>query len=250
MYDYADGTRIITKGCFGARADLLRAFTVFEIPRDDLSLLKRPTEDLLQSGTDLINLKKLIIRLRRAKRAFGERGVFSGVHHDHIESDLLALKEMYSGYFSTLNQVIDVRYIWSIVDCIADFGTPIERACALSVSNFMHAERMAQSLRNVYDFADRCDPVLTHQLPYWGGMKTNQYSSDDALDIFLTRIVEIVSEEPFVFACFGAIMLEAANHESSLLGENLRRSRHFQEAFEHYADVFRRHIADMDKSPI
>ena len=247
LFTYADGSRTLCKGCFGDKGETSRQFRVYELPRDDFSIMEPSTEELLRSGPDIINLKKLIIRLRRARRGIGHRGVFTGVAHDYIASDLASMKSLSENYFSIVNEVVDTRFVWSLVDCIADHGGEIEKACALSVSNFMHAERMAHSLKNSYELVEKDIQINNSQLHYWGGMLGNHYTLDDSLDVFLTRASDVLCLNPIIQGYFYSIMLKASENNNSLLGENLKRSAYFREAFAFYTKLFSAHIASLDR---
>jgi hypothetical protein len=245
-YTLSDGREVLVKGCFGRQSDLIRRFSELELPRDDFTVLEPSTSEIIESNPDIISLKKLIIRLRRAKRGFSARGKFSGIEHRYVKSDLAALRAISGSYFSTVNSIIGVRYIWSLVDCFADFGESKERLEALTISNIMHSERLFQSLKNTYDFLEKDSPVQNAQLNYWGGMKSNHYTKDDSLDIFLTRAIEGLSGNPLMFGYFCTIMQEAALEEHSMLGENLARSEYFRKAFEYYRNIFNNHIDYLD----
>lgn len=88
---------------------------------------------------------------------------------------------------------------------------------------------------------------MDRQIAYWGGMHANLFTIDDSLDVFLTRAIEVMKESPLLLGYFFSILIAASKSENSLLGENLKRSINFQEAFAFYSELFRTHIASLDR---
>lgn len=222
---------------YGDHASLLETFVHFELlPRDDGRYLSPSTEQVLAEGSDLQAYKTLMIRLRRGKRGQGWRGHFSGVDYEAKESDQAAFMAFTERYLSVLLGFLDARYLWSVLDTLADYGPHEQRLAALAASNFLTAEKMLQSRSCL--FTSQIKPVderiTTHQLYYWGGMKTFQFSTDDALDIFLTRNIELLSATPVVSALFFELLKRAARATDSGLGFNLANSPYMQDAFDFY----------------
>jgi hypothetical protein len=240
----AENLSIKQKTLYGSKEAWVREFAQFEVPRDDMSVLEKSTAELLTSGPDLLNLKLLIVRLRRAKRARSSIGRFVGVPHDHIATDLHALKSIVTRYFKVVSEVITARYLWSILDCLADYGNPEESLRAFGISSMMHIERMGQTINCLYSLqplpADQQTRLV--QKPYWGGMLTNRLSKDDSLDIFLTRAKNSLSPDPLIYAIFCRIILDAASSPNSYLAFNLANSPWLMDAFAPYRREFQDHV--------
>ncbi|WP_236208414.1 hypothetical protein [Pseudomonas tohonis] len=231
-----DGQREFLR-LYGDHTALLNTFIHFELlPRDDPQYLRASTEQILAKGSDLEAYKSLMIRLRRGKRGQGWRGRFSGIDYEAKDSDLAAFTAFTERYLSVLLGFLDARYLWSILDTLADYGPQEQRLAALAASNFLTAEKMQQTRSCLFVSQSRpaAECVTTHQLLYWGGMKTFQLSTDDALDIFLTRNIELLSGFPVVAALFFELLKRAARTSDSGLGFNLGNSRYMQEAFDFY----------------
>jgi hypothetical protein len=247
----SDHTDLHYKHLAGPMEQLATEFAKFEIPRDDNSVLEPSTEELLSSGSDALNLKKLIVRLRRAKRGKESVGRFVGVPHRYIESDLHALKTLTWSYFRPVSRLIGVRYLWSVADCIADYGTTEESLRAYSLSQMMHVERMAQTYQCVYHFAEKpkSEQVRAKQLPYWGAMLSNRLNQDDSLDIMMVRAIETLSPDPLIYAIFCEMMLQAAASSNSLLSFNTSNSEWFASSFHRYRTLFQSHLDEFNEAP-
>lgn len=226
---------------YGDKKTLLEDFVRFELlPRDDLSFLHNSTQDVLTASSDIVAYKTLMIRLRRGKRGKGGRGVFAGIEYDHKATDFLCFRKLTEEYLSVWLEFLDARYLWSVVDTYADYGTDAERLAALAVSNYMFAERFFQTQRCVYDFSVKTEveKVIERQLPYWGGMKTNQLKADDALDVFLIRNINLLSCSPVIKAIFLEIIKRASVEAESGFGFNLKNSDYFKSVYDFYVHNF------------
>lgn len=216
------------------------------VDRSDFSIQNGHAENLFAKNNDIIAFKLLLIRLRRGKRGFGGRISFVGKSYPEMERDWLVFKQFYSNNFSNLKNILFVRSLWSVLDTFSDFGTPIEKACGLSISNYLFQERFAQTLRTIYNFEEIEDKKLMGQSPYWGGMLSNQLSSDDSYDVFLTKNIEVLEMCPIVKKTFGVIFLESLNSELSIININQTHSKYFKEVFEHYKQYFEKYISRED----
>lgn len=212
--------------------------------RRDFSIQANNINSLFVENKDLIALKILLIRLRRGKRAFAWRGSFSGNVYDEMSNDWLFFRNFFITHFSILKDILSVRSLWSIVDTFADFGSDLERACALSISNYLFQERCAQTWNNIYLFKIRDNVISNNQYPYWGGMLSNRLESDDSYDIFLTRIIEVLDCCPVLKKTFGVIFLKALESDVSIIGLDKKYSPYFANAFNFYKSYFLNFIND------
>ena len=222
---------------YGDSASLLNEFIGLELlPRNDPSHLDLETEGVVSSNSDVQAYKKLLIRLRRGSRGRSWRGEFVGTDYSHRETDFVYFKFLTESLLAFWLGFLDARYLWSVVDTYADYGMREEKLAALAVSNFMHAERMFQTRRCIFDSVEKAleDRIVDRQVEYWGGMKSNQLSGDDALDIFLSRNIEILQSAPVIRSIFFEILARAASAPDSSLGFNLANSSYFKEVFSHY----------------
>lgn len=226
---------------YGDHQKMLKEFVLLELlPRDDLSYLEPTTDEVLRSAPCIFAYKKLMIRLRRGKRGKQSRGVFVGYDYESRESDFSCFRALTENYLSVWNSFLDSRYLWSVLDTLADYGTPMERLAALAASNYMYAERFFQTQHCLYTLVEKDseEKIFTRQLPYWGGMKTNQLANDDALDVFLTRNLEILSHAPVVKSIFFKLLGRSSEEPGSLLGFNLSNSGFFAGVYGDYKKDF------------
>lgn len=216
-------------------------FDSFEIhDRSDFSCQEPRTLDVFQNNPDLIAFKIIMIRLRRGKRAHAWRGRFQGHSYESIQMDWDFFRGFYEKYFNSINEVLTVRSLWSVVDTFADFGDPLEKACALAVSNYLYQERFAQTGRAIYKLVPLDKMKDDRQILYWGGMKTNRLKADDAYDVFMTRNIEVLSYSLILKKTFGAIFLKSLEAKDSIISMNAENSSHFKKAFEYYKSHFRK----------
>jgi len=224
---------------YGDVAALMETFDRFEIlPRNDYSILEPSTKALLSQGCDLINLKKLLIRLRRGKRAFQCRRTFKGVEYAHKEEDWNFFRGWVEENIDILTKHLSMRYLWSLLDVFADYAETAERLAALAVSNILYQERFAQTYQCIFDLHEKKE-LSSEQSFYWGGMKTNCLAGDDSYDVFLTRMLENLEPFPLIKNFFSAWLLRASETEKSILGCNMKHSEYFQKM----ADCYRAFVS-------
>ena len=219
---------------FGKANQLRMKFNRFEIlPRNDFSIMEAPSNAFFNGECDILDYKKLIIRLRRNKRAFSNRIKFKGYDYPHRDTDWSLFRDITNTYYDAIFQCFSTRSLWSVIDTFVDHAEYPENLAALAISNFMFQERFAQTLRCIYELQPKDKPI-EGQLLYWGGMKTNQLKGDDAYDVFLTRNLECFEKFPLVCSFFEEILLRASQEKDSILGINLQHSKHFRNMFNVY----------------
>ena len=216
----------------------MMAFNRFELPRDDFSVMKQNTQELFSGHPHLLAFKMLLIRLRRGTRARGWRGKFSGYDYEHKESDWKLFWHIMSAYRQVIFTHISTRYLFSMIDTVADCSETEDRFAALSFSTMMFFERLSGTLNLIYNKSKKESPVKTHQSVIWGGMLSNHLDRDDALDVFMTRNLEVLRNSPVLLSYFQEIMLRSMNEESSLLNESVSNSEYFSSAWSHYKNLF------------
>jgi len=82
----------------------------------------------------------------RALTVYLRRGV-------HAEATFRCLRQLVEGNLDLVVQQLDARWLVSICDSYADFGTPIEARNALLISSFLNWERITASY---LQWADPC----------------------------------------------------------------------------------------------
>lgn len=222
---------------FGDSAALATEFVNFELlPRNDMAFLEATTEQVVNRVSDVLAFKTLMIRLRRGKRANGWRGEFLGVDYKYKDSDFLTFKYMFESNLSFWLDFMDARYLWSTIDTYADYGPLESRFAALAVSNYMYAERFLQTQKCIFDFVEKREEnkIYRPQLRYWGGMKTNQLAEDDAIDIFITRNVELYKHAPVIGAVFFELIKRSAKESDSPLGFNAAHSKYINDGIDYF----------------
>lgn len=213
---------------YGDKNKIVRNYDIFEIARHDFSILEVRPKDLFKDGEDLLGLKKLLIRLRRGKRAHAWRQNFRGEPYEYMQEDWKDFRSFVEEHISLLLSVLSTRHLWSIVDTFADCSDNGERIAALAVSNIMYQERFAQTYKCVYEFIEKEHKISDRQLDYWGGMKTNRLAGDDSYDLFVTRNLECLENFPLMRKFFIYFLKEMARNDSSVLGFNIAHSPFFE----------------------
>ncbi|WP_350588064.1 hypothetical protein [Psychrobacter sp. 78a-MNA-CIBAN-0178] len=237
----SNSTKVMTTIKFCGDAIIWRnKFESFQIPdRRDFSCQDKDVLDVFRVNSDLIAFKILMIRLRRGKRAYSSRGVFKGHEYSFMDKDWVFFQEFYTKNFIELSKVLAVRSLWSVVDTFADFGDPLEKTCALAISNYMFQERFAQTVRAIYKLVPLKEKKESKQIPYWGSMLSNRLLADDAYDVFMTRNIEILEYSPILKKTFGVIILNAICAKESIANMNIENSEHFNKAFKYYKSYFK-----------
>jgi len=232
----SDGEETVSKRIVYGDIDALRKeFDAFEItPRNDFSIMEFPAEDLFPEGFDLIAYKKLLIRLRRGKRAHSWRGKFKGHEYPYSQSDWSVFRECTEKNILSLFTCLSTRSLWSIIDTFVDYAENEERLAALSLSNMMYQERFSQTLHRVYDMSEKDSPLLEGQYPYWGGMKSNRLLRDDSYDVFLTKNLECLGSTPLIKSFFIEIFLRSIDEPNSIISINAKYSEFFTEMISFY----------------
>lgn len=226
---------------YGDQEKLLSEFVAHELlPRHDYKYMTSTTEEVLSNSSDIIAYKNLLIRLRRGKRGLEWRGAFKGVDYPYKLSDFSFFKMITETKLEFWLAFLDARYLWSVLDTYADYGDSTERLAALAVSNYMYAERFFQTQRCLFDFIPKIESekITEHQLDYWGGMKTNQLADDDALDVFLTRNIEVLNISKVIKRIFIELIKRSSVELQSGLGVNLNNSKVFTGIFEQYSKKY------------
>ncbi|HHQ4603120.1 TPA: hypothetical protein ACSP82_004047, partial [Aeromonas veronii] len=62
--------------------------------------------------------------------------------------------------------------------------------------------------------------------------------SDDALDVYFTRAIEILQSSPLINSFFMEIAVRMMNEEKSIYNENVRKSPYFTKVWEYYQKYF------------
>lgn len=222
------------KVLYGDIKHIVDEFNRFELPRDDFSIMEERPEDIFQRGNDLLALKKLLIRLRRGKRAHGWRPLFKGHDYPHIQDDWNVFRTFVEENVDLLFSSVSPRYLWSIVDTFADYADSGERMAALAISNILYQERFAQTYKCIYDFVEKEEKVVDRQLIYWGGMATNRLALDDAYDVFLVRNIECLSGFPLMKKFFIKFIKDMLGADSSIMHFNVANSPYFSDMAQFY----------------
>lgn len=202
--------------------------------RNDFTIQDCSMGELFNSHPDIIAFKILMIRLRRGKRGLGTRGGFKGHEYPLMESDWDFFKSFYIKHFDTISKILSIRSLWSIVDTFVDFGTPVEKSCALAISNYMYQERFAQTYTQIFKMVPLQEIKMKGQAPYWGGMLSNQLGGDDSYDVFLTKNIEVLEYVPILKKTFLFIFVESLKRSNSIAFVNSKHSEHFSKAFNFY----------------
>ena len=223
---------------YGDANNKVEEFSKYELARDDFSIMEESTIALLENHNHLLALKILMIRLRRFKRAKQWRGEFYGIEYSYKETDWELFRNIVTNYREAIFDNLSTRYLFSIIDTIADFSSKDEGLAALSLSMMMFHERFAYTLNLIYDKQVKINPVKNTQMHIWGDMLTNNLFRDDSLDIYLTRSTALLKEYPALLSYFYEIVQRSAVEQNSLFHENISSSEYFMSAWEFYSARF------------
>lgn len=231
------------KGCkvilLDSEKKIKKIFNELEYERNDFSVMEASTLDLFKNNADLLAFKILLIRLRRAKRAKGWRGKFSGYEYSYFDDDWRAFFHVVDVCRWSLFDVLTVRYLWSVIDTFADTAIDGERLAMLSLSVMLMQEKLGQTRKNIYDSTLKVEPVLDRQQGYWGGMATTRLSHDDALDVYITRMIDSLSDYPIAYSFFIDLYFKMIDEKESFLALNINNSSYFKGAIDFYSNMFR-----------
>lgn len=227
----------------GDKVGISSEFDRLEIPRSDNSIMDPSTSDIVASGSDLLNFKRLMIRLRRHKRGRSWRSRFVGINYKWFDSDWLMFNQIINDYAVPISSTLSSRYIWSICDTFVDFGTIEEKYIASSISNYMFSQRFAQTIRNIFDLHEREHLLLDGQIEYYGGMKTNNLRADDVYDLFFTRIFEASSTHLPLRTLIFSLLIREIEDRKSVLNVSIERSSYCADVCNFYLSVMKHELA-------
>lgn len=213
-------------------------YNAFELPRSDFSIMECDSFQLFEKFSHLIALKALLIRLRRNKRGKGGRGKFVGVDYSHQQSDVSLFMSIIYHFREAIFDNLSTRHLFSLTDTVADFADDNDRLAALSLSMIMFHERFAFSLNLIYDKKEKDSIIFDREIPVWGGMASNRLESDDALDVYLTRAIEVLQLSPVILSFFMEITLRTMSEKKSIFSENILRSPYFSTVWDYYKHQF------------
>lgn len=238
----ANGTLSTSKKIVSGDLSILaKEFDSFEIPRKDFSILDIPTSNLASGdeGSDLIVLKKLIIRMRRGIRGMGSVDGFNPKSYQFMDDDFSLFQSFITNNLNELKSVISTRYFLSIIDTIADCAKDVNmRLGALAISNLLFQERFAQTYKCIYDFQRKKSPIIDRQFEYWGGMKSNRLSKDDSYNVFISRNLECFKDHSLLLELFKYVIVKMAESDESILAFNMANSDFFNKGINHYINKF------------
>lgn len=188
-----------------------------EWSREDNSLLKQTTKDLCASTKcDILLVKKLIVRLRRA---MPENTIMNGYSlNAHSHEDFNKLKKIIEKKIDDYLAVLDNRWLISILDTYNDWGDIHESKNAMIVTTFINMERIScteklQIRKMTYPF--RIKNPHKRQKNLWSGLKTTNLKADDFYCNFLYRITHTLTDTPVIFKIFQHLFNDAKKNKYS-----------------------------------
>jgi len=128
---------------------------------------------------------------------------------------------------------VSLRWLVSMCDTYADYGTPIERRNALLVSLFVNLIRVSDTLRKAErreEIPAMIEVLKTTQLPLYDGLKTLSLAKQDTCLNLAKRLIRVLQETPFFLAVYQKAVRESLAHDS-LLGTFARLSAHPERVF-------------------
>jgi hypothetical protein len=222
----------------GSEKDALEAFDRLEFPRGDFAICSETHSDLLDQFTTSQLLKVLIIRLRRGVRglSLSSRGGFKGFDYPMMDLDFALLTLLVKEYPGSVNSLLrgSARYLFSLNDTWSDLGKEIERLQSNLVGSFMFWERSHHTLDKIRRQVSTPNTASNQvgQTATWGGMATHQLSSDDALDVYLSRIWNVLKESDLWF--HHELTLQVFDNPVSLNGQIISLSDYYSQSWPIY----------------
>lgn len=235
-------SRLISRKVFAGDAQTWRSQLSSEFRRDDNSCMKLSAEQLADLP-DLLRLKVLLVRLRRAKRGTGYKIRFSGLNHDRVDEDLRDFRTLIEENFEIISSWTDTRYLLSFMETFVDYSEGSDAEGLLGISMLYLAERLhSTQILVTGDLSSRDSFDGSTQISIWGGMKTNRVDEDDAYLIWLTRLLAEF-ETASVASMLGLLLLNRLLESGRLFSPSSNYSEFYSAQIEDYIREINRRVA-------
>lgn len=145
-----------------------------------------------------------------------------------VGKHLPAFCELLANYLPTLLEHLDVRWLVSILDTMADYGSPEISARAMMLVVLLNNTNIHQTI------LDAAGGKLNHSAPKrpsWGGMLTVDLEHGDMIFNMMNRVNRIVESDPLMKQIWNRIKQIAASED---LVMNRLCKRHTQPEWRRY----------------
>lgn len=136
------------------------------------------------------------------------------------EINMLLLRHAVEAYTDEICKQLNARWLVSICDTYADFGTEIEKRNAFLISMLVNFEKVAQSYaywRLGYpETLDVTGPMEHRKIPLWDGMTSFHLVIGDVTNNMFGRLTELLKETPVFEKIFKRIVQGLATQETIL----------------------------------
>ncbi len=162
-------------------------------------------------------IKSLIILLRRQKETDIIWPRFNTLINDKID-------QICSNF--------DTRWLVSIADTFADYGTPIEQRNAIFISIVVNFEKLWATNLLMYDIQlnqDKLNILKKNRIiPLWDGMYSFNINRGDMMNNLFFRIRRLIKETPVLEKIFETILDRIIINDTILANINIYHQRLFE----------------------
>ncbi len=159
-------------------------------------------------------IKSLIILLRRQKETDTVWPRFNGLVNDKID-------QICSNF--------DTRWLVSIADTYADYGTPIEQRNAMFVSIVVNFEKLWATNLLMYDIQlnqNKLNRLKKNRIiPLWDGMYSFNINHGDMVNNLFLRIRRLIKDTPVIEKIFETVLDRILKNDTILTNINTYHQR-------------------------
>lgn len=150
-------------------------------------------------------LKPLIVQLRR---------------QNNVEQNWQTFQKIIEGNLEKVCNELDTRWLISVTDTYADYGSPIEQRNALYISMIANFEKLWATNLLMYDLKsnrERTDKLLNNEIiPLWDGMYSFNINRGDMTRNLFGRLFEFQKETPVLEKILETVLQRMMENETTL----------------------------------
>lgn len=136
-----------------------------------------------------------------------------------VQTNWLTMKELVESNVETITKDFSSRWLVSICDTYADYGTDIERRNAFMVSLFVNMIRMADTVEYLNKGRKsnrRIKQLKNEQIPLYDGLMTLHLDRQDTCLNLSKRMIALLKETPLFLTVYKSIVMRALNSKNLL----------------------------------
>lgn len=138
-----------------------------------------------------------------------------------VESNWPLLKHLVESNVEQIAEVFSSRWLISICDTYADFGSAVEKRNAFIISLLVNMIRVSDTIRYLYENPknpDRVRELKNSQVPLYDGLVTLHLDRQDTCLNLSKRIIRLLTETPVLLRIYETV-IDRALRSASLLSE-------------------------------